>query len=165
MENTIGKRIAALRREKGLKQDDIAKALDVSSQAVSKWENDQSCPDISLLPQLARLLGVTVDVLLSGEEEKTQTVLVPEAERKDIKDMMFRVMIDSADGDKVRISVPVALVQIAAETGMNMFEVSGNSAMKNIDWAQVLELVQKGVIGDLILIEDRDGDKIRVFVE
>ncbi len=165
MENTIGKRIAALRREKGLKQEDVAQTLGVSSQAVSKWENDQSCPDISLLPQLARLLGVTVDVLLSGEEEKTQTVLVPEAERKDIRDMMFRVMIDSADGDKVRISVPVALVQIAAETGMNMFEVSGNSAMKNIDWAQVLELVQKGVIGDLILIEDRDGDKIRVFVE
>lgn len=165
MENTIGKRIAALRREKGLKQDDIAKALDVSSQAVSKWENDQSCPDISLLPQLARLLGVTVDVLLSGEEEKTQTVLVPEAERKDIKDMMFRVMIDSADGDKVRISVPVALVQIAAETGMNMFEVSGNSAMKNIDWAQILSLVQKGVIGDLLLIEDRSGDTVRIFVE
>lgn len=165
MENTIGKRIAALRREKGLKQEDLARALDVSSQAVSKWENDQSCPDISLLPKLAKLLGVSVDALLSGEEEKKETVFVPEAERKDIKDMMFRVMIDSSDGDKVRISVPVALVQIAAETGMNMFEVSGNSAMKNIDWAQVLSLVQKGVIGDLVLIEDRSGDTVRIFVE
>ncbi len=165
MEHTIGKRIAALRREKGLKQDDIAKALDVSSQAVSKWENDQSCPDISLLPKLAKLLGVTVDVLLSGEEEKTETVFVPEKERKDIKDMMFRVVIDSADGDKVRISVPVALIQVAADTGMNMFEVSGNSAMKNIDWKQILELVQKGVIGDLIMIDSPDGDKIRIFVE
>ena len=165
MENTIGKRIAALRREKGLKQEDVAQTLGVSSQAVSKWENDQSCPDISLLPKLAKLLGVTVDVLLSGEEEKTQTVLVPEAERKDIKDMMFRVMIDSADGDKVRISVPVALIQVATDTGMNMFEMSGNSAMKNIDWAQVLSLVQKGVIGDLLLIEDRSGDTVRIFVE
>lgn len=70
MDNTIGKRISALRREKGLKQEDIAQALGVSSQAVSKWENDQSCPDISLLPKLARLLGVSVDTLLSGEEEK-----------------------------------------------------------------------------------------------
>ncbi|MBE6983322.1 MAG: helix-turn-helix domain-containing protein [Ruminococcaceae bacterium] len=165
MENTIGKRIAALRREKGLKQEDLAKSLDVSSQAVSKWENDQSCPDISLLPKLAKLLGVSVDVLLSGEEEKTETVLVPEAERKDIRDMMFRVVIDSADGDKVRISVPVALIQVAADTGMNMFEMSGNSAMKNIDWAQVLSLVQKGVMGDLLMIEDRSGDTVRIFVE
>ena len=42
MENTIGKRIAALRREKDLKQEDIARALDVSSQAVSKWENGKT---------------------------------------------------------------------------------------------------------------------------
>ena len=165
MENTIRKRIAALRREKGLKQEDIARALDVSSQAVSKWENDQSCPDISLLPKLAKLLGVTVDVLLSGEEERTQTVLVPEAERKDIKDMMFRIVIDSADGDKVRISVPVALIQVTMDTGMNMFEISGNNAMKNIDWAQILGLVQNGVIGDLVTIEAGDGDTVRIFVE
>ena len=165
MENTIGKRIAALRREKDLKQEDIARALDVSSQAVSKWENDQSCPDISLLPKLAKLLGVTVDVLLSGEEEKTETVLVPEAERKDIKDMMFRIVIDSDDGGKVRISVPVALIQVAMDTGMNMFEISGNNAMKNIDWAQILSLVQNGVIGDLVMIEAGDGNKVRIFVE
>ena len=165
MENTIGKRIAALRREKDLKQEDIARALDVSSQAVSKWENDQSCPDISLLPKLAKLLGVTVDVLLSGEEEKTETVLVPEAERKDIKDMMFRIVIDSDDGDKVRISVPVALIQVAMDTGMNMFEISGNNAMKNIDWAQILSLVQNGVIGDLVTIEAGDGNMVRIFVE
>ena len=53
MENTLGKRIAALRRQKELTQDNLAQILDVSSQAVSKWENDQTCPDISLLPQLA----------------------------------------------------------------------------------------------------------------
>ena len=82
MENTIGKRIAALRREKGLKQEDVAQQLEVSSQAVSKWENDQSCPDISLLPKLAKLLGVTVDTLLTGEE-KPAAVLKPAAERKD----------------------------------------------------------------------------------
>lgn len=67
MEMTLGKRIAALRKEKELKQDDLAGMLDVSPQAVSKWENDQTCPDISLLPKLARILGVTVDELLSGK--------------------------------------------------------------------------------------------------
>ena len=163
--NTIGRRIAQLRKEQGMTQEELAPKLDVSSQAVSKWENDQSCPDISLLPKLAKLLGVTVDVLLSGEEEKTATVFVPENNRKDMKDMMFRVVIDSADGDKVRINVPVALIQVCMETGTNIFEVSGNSGMKNIDWAQILNLVQKGVIGDLITIEDTDGGTIRIFVE
>lgn len=164
MENTIGKRIAALRREKGLKQEDVAQVLEVSSQAVSKWENDQSCPDISLLPKLAKLLGVSVDTLLSGEEEKPAVELVPEQKRKDIKEMMLRVVIDSADGDKVRINVPMALLQVAAETGMEMVEISGNKAIKNIDWKQIIDLVQKGVIGNLLEIESEEAT-IRIFVE
>lgn len=44
METTLGKRIAALRRDKGLKQDELAQQLGVTPQAVSKWENDQTCP-------------------------------------------------------------------------------------------------------------------------
>ena len=68
MNTTLGKRIAALRHEKGLKQDELAEKLAVSPQAVSKWENDQTCPDISLLPHLAEILGVSVDELLSGKK-------------------------------------------------------------------------------------------------
>ena len=67
MENTIGKRIASLRRGKGLTQDELSEMMGVSPQAVSKWENDQSCPDITSLPQLAEILGITVDELLSGK--------------------------------------------------------------------------------------------------
>ena len=163
MENTIGKRIAALRREKGLKQEELARTLDVSSQAVSKWENDQSCPDISLLPKLAKLLGVTVDTLLTGEE-KPAAVLKPAAERKDLADMMLRIVVDSADGEKVRVNIPMTLVQVAIDTGMNMSTVSGSGAMKNVDWAQILSLVQSGVMGNLVEIED-GKDIVRIFVE
>lgn len=70
MENTVGKKIAALRKEKGMTQDDIAEKLNVSPQAVSKWENDISYPDIMLLPKIARLLDTTVDNLLSSEPRK-----------------------------------------------------------------------------------------------
>ena len=164
MENTIGKRIAALRREKGLKQEELAQAMGVSAQAVSKWENDQSCPDISLLPKLAKYLGVSVDTLLSGEEEKPAVALAPERERKDIKDMMLRVVVDSGDGDKVRINVPMALIQIAIDTGTNLFEVSGNDAIKNVDWGQILNLVRQGAIGNLLEIEAEDA-VVRIFVE
>ena len=166
MEMTIGNRIAALRREKNLKQDDLAQMLEVSPQAVSKWENDQTCPDISLLPKLAKILGVSVDELLSDKQELQPVVtLVPEDQRKDIKDMMLRIVVDSVDGDKVRVNLPMALVQLAMEMGMEMPQVSGNDALKDIDWAQVMELVRHGAIGNLIEVESADGDIVRIFVE
>lgn len=160
---TLGKRIAQLRRKKNLRQEDLANALGVSTQAVSKWENDQSCPDISLLPKLAKLLGVTVDTLLTGEE-KPAAVLKSAAERKDLADMMLRIVVDSADGEKVRVNIPMMLVQVAIDTGMNMSTVSGSGAMKNVDWAQILSLVQSGVMGNLMEIED-GKDIVRIFVE
>ena len=166
MEMTIGKRIAALRREKNLKQDDLAQMLEVSPQAVSKWENDQTCPDISLLPKLAKILDVSVDELLSGKQELQPVVtLVPEEQRKDIKDMMLRIVVDSHDGDKVRVNLPMALVQLAMEMGMEMPQVSGNDALKGIDWAQVIELVRHGAMGNLVEVESADGDIVRIFVE
>ena len=67
MEQTIGKRIAHHRKALGLTQDALAEKLGVTAQAVSKWENDQSCPDISMLPRLAEIFGVTTDALLGVE--------------------------------------------------------------------------------------------------
>ena len=139
--------------------------LGVSGQAVSNWENDQSCPDISLLPQLAQILGVTVDELLSGKKEEISTVQVlPEEERKNIKDMMLRIVVDSNDGAKVRVNLPMAIVQIAVDCGMGMPQVSGNDALKKIDWDQIMNLVSQGVVGNLVEVEV-DGDIVRIFVE
>ena len=167
MEMTLGKRIAMLRRQRGLKQEDLANELDVSPQAVSKWENDQTCPDISLLPRLAQLLGVSVDELLSGKKEDLpQTVqILPPEERKDLKDMMLRIVVDSADGDHVRVNIPMALVQVALDMGMEMPQVSGNAALKGIDLAQIMELVRQGAVGNLIEVDSSDGDIVRIYVE
>ena len=166
METTIGKRIAALRRDNGLKQDEIAEMLSVSPQAVSKWENDLTCPDISLLPRLAEILGVTVDELLSGKKAlQPAVVLVPEEERKDIKDMMLRIVVESVDGDKVRVNLPMALVQAAIEMGMDMPQMSGNDAIKSIDFSKILELVKHGAMGNLVEVESASGDTVRIFVE
>lgn len=60
----IGKQIQRLRREKNLTQERLAAALGVTSGAVSKWETNAALPDVALLCPLARMLGVTVDVLL-----------------------------------------------------------------------------------------------------
>ncbi len=69
MEETLGKRIAAHRKRLGLTQDRLAELLGLSAQAVSKWENDQSCPDITMLPKLAQIFGVSVDELLGMEHK------------------------------------------------------------------------------------------------
>ena len=69
---TLGRRIARLRLARTATQERLAKELSVSPQAVSKWENDINYPDISLLPDLARFLGVSVDELLSGASASAQ---------------------------------------------------------------------------------------------
>lgn len=72
MESKMGAKITALRRAKGMTQEQLAAALGVSGPAVSKWETGSSCPDITLLCPLARALGTNVDTLLSFEEELSQ---------------------------------------------------------------------------------------------
>lgn len=164
MELSIGKRIAQLRRARGMKQEDLANALGVSPQAVSKWENDQTCPDISALPQLAKLLGVTTDELLGCKQETAVQVLPPE-QRKDFKDMILRIMVDDADGDRVRVNLPMSLVEIALEIGMDLPQINGSNVLKGVDLKKVLELVHQGLVGNLVEVDDADGDVIRIFVE
>lgn len=60
----INEQIAYLRREKGMTQEQLASALGVTNQSVSKWESGQNCPDIQLLPELARIFDVTIDSLM-----------------------------------------------------------------------------------------------------
>ena len=164
MELTLGKRIAALRREKSLKQDELAQMLEVSPQAVSKWENDQTCPDISLLPKLAKILGVSVDALLTGEQE-AQPVVTMASEKKDIKDMILRIVVDSYRGDMVRVNLPITLVQVALDMGLEMPQISGIDALEGINLAQILELVRYGAVGNLVEVESAKGDTVRIFVE
>ena len=166
--DTIGKRISENRKAKNIKQDELAEMLMVSPQAVSKWENDISCPDISLLPKLSEILGITVDELLSGKKEKP-VAYVPKEKRRDINEMMFRIVVDSAEGDKVRVNIPCAIVKIALECGLDLPQISGNdslnSAVKNIDLAKIFEMVEKGAIGNLVEVESADGDIVSIFVE
>ena len=166
MDMTLGKRIAQYRKEKGLTQEALAQAMNVSAQAVSKWENDQTCPDIASLPQLSRILGVTVDELLSGKTENLPAVTMqPIENRKAVEEMILRIIVDSADGDKVRVNLPMALVKVAIELGMEMPQVSGNNSLKNIDFKQIFDLVSHGAIGNLVEVESSDGNTVRIFVE
>ena len=78
MEQTLGKRIIENRKRLGLTQDRLAEQLGVTAQAVSKWENDQSCPDITMLPKLAEIFSISTDALL-GIETVHEAEVVNEA--------------------------------------------------------------------------------------
>lgn len=164
MENTLGKKIAAMRKEKGWTQDELAEKLSVSPQAVSKWENDLSCPDIMLLPVIARLFETSADELLSSAPRK-ETAYLPAQNRKSLDDMMLRVVVNSTEGDKVRINLPMPLVKIGLEMGMSIPEISGNDVLKNIDLEQILLMAEKGVIGKLVEVESAKGDIVEIVVE
>ncbi len=63
----INEQIAFLRKQKGLTQEELANALGVTNQAVSKWESAQCCPDIQLLPDIADYFGVSIDELMGHD--------------------------------------------------------------------------------------------------
>ena len=166
MNTTLGKRIAVLRHEKKMKQDELAERLGVSPQAVSKWENDQTCPDISALPLLAEALDISVDELLTGKKKNApETRVLSEDERRDIKDMMLRIVITSGRGDAVRVNLPLSLVEAALDSGLNMAQISGNEALKSIDLNKIMDLVRQGAVGNLVEIESTDGHTVKIFVE
>ena len=166
MKKTLGMRIAALRREKGMKQDELAERLGVSPQAVSKWENDVSCPDIMTVPALARELGVSSDELLTGEDDLPDAVLLPEEKRKSFDDMMLRIYVNSTGDDKVRVNIPLPLVKVFIDAGMSMESVGGGKLDGfNLDWSKIMTMIESGVVGKLIEIESGDGDTVEIVVE
>ncbi len=68
----IGKQIALLRREKGLTQKELGERVSVSFQAVSKWERGETLPDITVLPDLAKVLETSIDNILLGGEKQVE---------------------------------------------------------------------------------------------
>lgn len=113
---TLGKRIAALRKEKGLTQEQLAEKVGVSAQAVSKWENDVSCPDITLLPLLADLFDVSVDELLGVKPIEPHVIILdkdemPKDEKKD-KSFSFEWNKHRDSGKWFTIAICIGLIMI-----------------------------------------------------
>ena len=161
MTETFGQRFARLRKAKGFTQDDIAAKVNVSSQAVSKWENDVNMPDVGILLNLGEILGKEMPVPAKYE---------PETVQKDFSRLMLRVIVDSADGDKVRVNLPIQIVKIAIDSGVApQISVNSESKMANaftaIDWKQVYSLIEQGLLGEIVTVDSKDGDHVRVVVE
>ena len=80
---SLGERIYKLRTEKNLSQDMLAEMLEVSRQSVSKWENNNTVPDLEKLLKLSEIFDVSLDELVKGEEKvhtDSKQEIVPEME-------------------------------------------------------------------------------------
>ena len=163
MSVTIGKKLSELRKERGITQEKMAEVCSVSPQAVSKWENDLSCPDITLLPQIAELLGVTVDELLSDKPRSTVT-LVPKENRKSPDELMLKLHVTSDDDTTVNINLPLALIKMGWDNGIDLTGMMGKANLPNIDLQKILELVEKGVVGKLMEIKS-DDTSVEIIIE
>ena len=160
---TIGQNIAFYRKEKSVTQEKLAEICSVTPQAVSKWENDVSCPDVTLLKTIAKTFGISVDQLLDdGESPITRLDTTTDFSKKFIK---IRVVNDS---EKVNVNLPLSLLELLLKSDglANSISIGGkNNLFKTIDFKQVFELVSLGVMGKLVEVEDSSGEKVEVWIE
>lgn len=162
--SSIGTKIAFYRKAKGMTQEELAEKLGVSAQAVSKWENDIACPDIQLLTPLSSIFETTIDELLSTNAVKS-VQLLSKSERREIKDLTLKVIVDSKEGDKIRINLPMELIKVALEVGLKVPQIANNENLKNLDFEQIISMVESGIVGKLVEIESADGETVNIVVE
>ena len=117
--NTIGQFIAALRKTKGMTQQEVANRLNVSNKAVSRWERDECAPDLSLIPAIAEMFGVTCDELLKGGRilDSTPTERKEPRVEKQIKNLVTKTI--SGFKTMIWISLAIAVVGLVCMFGIS----------------------------------------------
>lgn len=163
MQETFGVRFQRFRKAKNLTQEDIANKFNISPQAVSKWENDISYPDITILSDLSELLGVSLDELLGKTTEPT--VIQQRTEPKDSKDMILRIVINDSNGSKVKVNLPLSLIKLGLHSNFQVSSTGNKEILKDIDFDQIIKMAESGLIGKLVEIEDEDGTTVDIFID
>lgn len=117
--NTIGQFIAALRKANGMTQQEVADRLNVSNKAVSRWERDECSPDITLIPAIAEMFGVTCDELLRGERLNSapDTEQKKQKTEKQIKALIGRTV--SGFRTMIFISLAVSVIGLVCMFGIS----------------------------------------------
>lgn len=164
MEKTIGKKLCDLRKQSGFTQDYVAEKLGVSAQAVSKWENDIACPDIMTLPNIAEIYGITIDELFKNEEVQSN-VKFEKTEKINENELVFRVYVDTTNGDIVKVNLPYVLVKELIKVGKNISGIVAGVDLSGVNFESIFKMVEMGVLGEIVTVETQNGDHIRVVVE
>ncbi|MBQ8503846.1 MAG: helix-turn-helix transcriptional regulator [Clostridia bacterium] len=163
---TLGSRIAEHRKKHNLTQEEFSLLLGVTAQAVSKWENDVSCPDIMLLPKISEILEVSIDELMGVKSEtKKEEINCPEAaEQIDLNKLKLRIHITDSRSKPTNVTLPMGFVMKVANVGVKISGVLGNSVINDLQLNQILELVKNGVTGEILNFDSEDGTNIRIEI-
>lgn len=159
---SLGERIAELRKQKGYTQEEFSSLLDITPQAVSKWENDVSCPDITLLPKIAAIFGITVDELLTG---KNQSEVRQENKIKHINTDKLKLVINvfKPHQKPIKVTLPFAFVKRVAKVGAGISGIVGNNIVTDKQIDEILSLVEDGITG--IILDVLTEDDTNVVIE
>lgn len=153
---SMGKILTDLRKKHNMTQEQLAERLGVSPQAVSKWENDASCPDIAMLPVIANEFGITIDELFGRRESEVSA-------NPDIDSLILKIAIQSVDGDCVNVNLPMSLVKAALSISRELPQFGDK--LKDIDLDQIIYAVENGFTGKIVDIKSADGDMVEIVVE
>lgn len=121
---TMGSFLAVLRKAKGMTQQEVADKLNVSNKTVSKWERDEGCPEIMMLPLIAELYSVTVDDILRGERiTKEENIEIKETKsEKHIKYLIDRATTKFKNLSIISVVLGVASVLLAYTLGDILYD-------------------------------------------
>ena len=155
--NTIGENVARNRKKLGMTQEELAEKMNVSGQAVSKWENDLSYPDVETLKRLACLFACTLDELVNGAPAAPT---IKSAEPEQVDRRTLTVKVEAGAESKIHVRFPVALIKRAAESG-KLEQLLGKEAGFV---HQILPMILEGAVGELVNVE-QNGSKVTVEVE
>lgn len=153
MKSTIGQNIANYRKKADMTQAELAEKLNVSVQAISKWENDVSHPDIERIGRLARVLNTSAEQIINGEEAVAKAEL---SGNHNMSKRLFVLTVSVTDEESVdvKLRIPVELVLKSHEDG-TLAKLLGESAQIP-DTA--IEMIKMGVVGFIANIKTEEAE-------
>lgn len=160
---TLGSRIAEVRKQKCYTQEEFSDILGVSPQAVSKWENDLSCPDIMLLPKISEMLEISIDEMLTGNNPKQKNE--PRiTSATDINKLKLQIQVLHPNKKPVNVTVPLTLVKKVAKIGNGISGIVGTTALNSEQLEQIFELVDEGVTGEILNVITEDDTNVIIKI-
>lgn len=165
----LGNNISKRRKAMGLTQEELATKLGVSPQAVSKWENNLSCPDISLLPDISKLFNISIDELLevASTNEKVECIsekptLIPESEATyeepvyNGKKATKLLITTERNGKTTNIKFPLGIVRFGLNIGGIFGGLTGEQANA------VEDAIKTGLMGEILSVDGENGEKVTI---
>ena len=164
MKKSIGQNIAYYRKKMGITQEGLAEKMNVTAQAVSKWENDLSYPDPDGLQKLAAIFDISMDALFNGEDAvvPVREALSGEYEKRVL---VFKILASDETQNKkgkVILRFPVSLVLRMAEVSGGLESLFGEDAPSV---KEAIELIKNGTVGCIMEAESGSDASARISLE